>query len=50
MGLTGWIVGLFGDGDREIYECRECGTDLASPEECCPYCGPTEVARFELPE
>ena len=50
MGFRGWVAGLFGDDIREVYECRECGANLASREERCPYCGPTDVVRLELPE
>lgn len=49
MGFRGWVAGLLGDEIREVYECRDCGTSLASPEETCPYCGPTDVVRLELP-
>ena len=49
MGLADWVAAVFGDEVREIYECRECGTNLASEEEDCPYCGPTDVVQIELP-
>lgn len=48
MGLTDWVAGLLADEPRKIYECRECGTSLASAEADCPYCGPTDVVRLEL--
>jgi rubrerythrin len=48
MGLIDWAAAMIGGGVREIYECRSCGTTLASCEESCPYCGPTDVVRFEL--
>ena len=49
MGFIDWAVAVIGGKVREVYECRECGTTLASREESCPYCGPTDVVRFELP-
>jgi rubrerythrin len=49
MGFIDWAVALTRGGLREIYECRSCGTTLASREASCPYCGPTDVVRFELP-
>jgi hypothetical protein len=48
MGLSSLVVGLLGDGVREICECRACGTTLDSCEADCPYCGPTDVVRIEL--
>lgn len=37
-------AGLFGDGSRTIFECKECGTRYCSdPKKCggsrCPDCG-----------
>ena len=49
MGIADWVATVFGDGGREIYECRECGANLASEEDDCPYCGPTDVVQIELP-
>jgi rubrerythrin len=49
MGFTDWALARIRDGVSEVYECRSCGTTLASREESCPYCGPTDVVRFELP-
>ena len=48
MGLGDRFRALLGDGSHEVYECRACGTTLAPGEECCPYCGPTDVVRFDL--
>lgn len=31
-----------------IYECRRCGTTLDYETDTCPYCGPTDVVRFEI--
>lgn len=47
MGVTDWVATLFDDG-QEIYECRECGTNLTSMETDCPYCGPTDVVRLDI--
>jgi len=33
-------------GGRVVFECRRCGTTLDSGTAPCPYCGPTDVARF----
>lgn len=35
-------------GPTVIYECRRCGTTLDAEATACPYCGPTEIARFEF--
>lgn len=31
-----------------LYECRHCGATLDSETDTCPYCGPSETARFEF--
>ena len=31
-----------------VYECRRCGTTLDANASTCPYCGPTEIVRFEF--
>lgn len=39
------------DTDTEpqiVYECRRCGTNLQTPNAACPYCGPTDVARYVI--
>jgi len=33
-----------------LYECRQCGTDLAEPGDSCPNCGSGEIARYEIEE
>ena len=35
-------------GETVVYECRRCGTTLDPNASRCPYCGPTEIARFEF--
>lgn len=48
------VEGLFTDpagseGDATVVvECRRCGTSLEESVESCPYCGTTEVVRFEF--
>lgn len=48
------VDGLFGEhrgrdrGPTIVYECRRCGTTLDAEASRCPYCGPTETARFEF--
>ncbi len=32
-----------------VYECRYCGTIIDSQTDQCPYCGPTEVVKYEFP-
>lgn len=34
--------------DTVVYECRRCGTTLDANARTCPYCGPTEIVRFEF--
>jgi rRNA maturation endonuclease Nob1 len=37
------------DSSSSVVECRRCGTNLDSEDvECCPECGSSEVAVFEL--
>lgn len=39
------------DPDMEtqiLYECRRCGTNLQTRNAACPYCGPTDVARYVI--
>lgn len=48
MGFRGWVVGLFGDEIRVVYECRECGTNLPPCDAQYPYFGPTDVVHLEL--
>ena len=50
MSVLSWFAGVVGDGARAIYECRRCGTALDGPESECPYCGLTDVVRFEPTE
>lgn len=47
-GVIGAVVGGGRGAAGAVYECRRCGTTLAADEECCPYCGPTDVVTFEL--
>jgi len=31
-----------------VYECRRCGTTLDTDGADCPYCGPTDVATYDI--
>lgn len=31
-----------------LYECRTCGTTVDSELADCPYCGPTDVVRYDI--
>jgi rubrerythrin len=50
MELTELVTALVGGGEprTRVYECRHCGATLVRESDECPYCGPTEVATFEL--
>ena len=37
-----------GDRTTVIYECRRCGKDLDSASSQCPYCGQTDVVKYEI--
>lgn len=52
MILTELVTALVGGGEPRVrvYECRNCGATLLRDTDACPYCGPTEVATFELDE
>jgi rubrerythrin len=47
MRLLDWLRGTGGENDP-LYECRSCGTALDENGVECPYCGPTDVVRFDL--
>jgi rubrerythrin len=34
--------------DVTYFECRHCGTSLDDADACCPHCGESDVARYEL--
>lgn len=36
------------DDDRTIFECRTCGTTVDHENAACPYCGFTDVVRYDL--
>lgn len=36
------------DGETAFYECRRCGTTVASPDESCPACDHEEIAEYSL--
>ena len=39
---------LPGERVKVVYECRTCGTTLDDRNATCPYCGMTEIARYEI--
>lgn len=42
------VVASGHDESTVIRECKRCGTTLEVENETCPYCGPTEVVRYEI--
>jgi rubrerythrin len=48
MRVRGFVSGVFDRRPETVYECRACGTTLERGDRTCPYCGPTDVAEFDL--
>lgn len=48
MGVLSVVRGVVASDGRTIYECRDCGTDLAKEIEECPICGSSEIAYYAL--
>jgi rubrerythrin len=50
MGLLGAFESMLGGGSSPttVYECRQCGTTLDGRDNCCPACGGTHVAEYEI--
>ncbi|MFW6448871.1 MAG: hypothetical protein ACOC0X_04945 [Halobacteriota archaeon] len=43
------VIDRFADRTVTVYECRHCGTNLASEEMTCTSCGSSEVAVYQIP-
>lgn len=43
-----WQFPAGSTSDYVLYECRRCGTTLDGMGDTCPYCGISNVVRFEL--
>lgn len=42
------IERLRADDPTVVHECRRCGTTVETTDDPCPYCGPTDVVRYEF--
>ena len=47
--ILSWLQQHLWSSETIHRECRRCGTTVASETECCPSCGHTEIAVYDIP-